>query len=316
LDLKTDQGREDFRRLARGSDVLIANWRPGMGARLGLADDQLAADNPRLIRLYVTGFGPTGPYADHATFDSVIQARSGLAWIEGGADGPRLVGGFLVDKLTASFTAQSALAALYERERTGRGTAIDMAMLDTLAYFDFPELFARRTFLDHQPADPRNQLVAANRPVRAKDGWVQCSAVTAEQIRNTMAAVDRPDEAADILNQPDGTAVGDALREHVGRAVADMTVAEAVGRLVAADVPAAPCVDPDGHLADEQVAISRLYEVDADPELGPVRTVRHPARSADWGRLSSPLRPWAVDSGRAAVLGPAPTDPGSTGEAG
>lgn len=304
LDLKTPEGIAEFRRLAAESDVLLANWRPGMGARLGLGDEVLAADNPRLVRVYVSGYGPTGPYAGHATFDSVIQGRSGLAWIEGGQAGPRLVGGFLVDKLTASFAAQSALAALYQRERTGLGCSIDVAMFDTMAYFNFPELFARRTFLDHLPADPRNTLVAANRPVRARDGWVQVSAVTGAQIRATMTAVDHPEWAEAILGASDGTAIGESLREHLERALVDMTVAEAMVRFEAADVPAGPCVDPDAHLVDPQVEHSAIYDTVVDPELGGVRRARHPARSPGWGRLVSPARPWALDAPETPARGP------------
>ena len=304
LDLKTADGITEFRRLATQSDVLLANWRPGMGTRLGLGDEVLAADNPRLIRVYVSGYGPTGPYAAHATFDSVIQGRSGLAWIEGGTAGPRLVGGFLVDKLTASFAAQSALAALFQREHTGQGCAIDVAMFDTMAYFNFPELFARRTFLDHLPVDPRNTLVAANRPVRARDGWVQVSAVTGAQIRATMAAVDHPEWAEAILGASDGTAIGESLRQHLERALVDMTVADAMVRFEAADVPAGPCVDPDTHLADPQAEHSAIYDTVTDAELGPVRRARHPARSPAWGRLVSPSRPWTLDAEQPSASGP------------
>ena len=287
LDLKSEDGVAGFRRLLAKSDVLVANWRRGVSDRLGLSDQSMAADNPRLIRIYVSGYGPSGPYADLAAFDYIIQARGGHAAMEGDADEPRLTAGFLVDKITAAFAAQSVLAALYERERTGTGCAVDLAMFDALAYFDFPDLYARRTFVDHQPIEPRNPQVAANRPVKAKDGYVEVAAVTASQIRNAMTALGHPEWAEMILAEPDGTSLSRAVIAHLDRALATMTMADALARFAELDVPAAPCVQPDDYLADPQVAHSEIYEIADDTILGRVRRVRHPARSVKWGRLSA-----------------------------
>jgi crotonobetainyl-CoA:carnitine CoA-transferase CaiB-like acyl-CoA transferase len=287
LDLKTEDGVDRFRVLLARSDVLVANWRRGVGDRLGLSDDSMAAADPRLIRIYVSGYGPSGPYADLPAFDYIIQARGGHAAMEGDPDQPRLTAGFLVDKVTASFVAQSALAALYQRERTGVGAAIDLAMFDALAYFDFPDLYARRTFVDHQPAEPRNPQVMANRPVRAKDGFLQVAAVTSTQIRNAMAAVGHEEWAKEILANPDGGALSRSVIAHLEQGLAAMTMSDALDRFAELDVPAAPCVQPDEHLADPQAAHSQIYEITTEAPLGRVRRVRHPARSASWGRLAA-----------------------------
>src|SRR5438874_2445718 len=78
LDLKDPAGQVELRALLRTADLLVCNWRPAVAARLGLVDEELAAENPRLIRIYVSGYGPDGPLADTPTYDSVIQARVGL----------------------------------------------------------------------------------------------------------------------------------------------------------------------------------------------------------------------------------------------
>ena len=302
LDLKDPEGLATLRRLLDRADVLLANWRPKVAGRLGLADHLLAQANPRLVRVYISGYGPSGPYADQATFDSNIQARSGLAWLEGGDGAPRLVAGYLVDKMTGVFAVQAALAALYERERTGEGRAVDVPMLDTVAYFNYPDLYAKRTLVDHQPDDPRNLLVSGNRPVPARDGWVQVSAVTGDQIRAAVTALGHPEWGEVILSQADGPAVGTALRDLVGQALATMTVAEAMARFDAHDVPAAPCDDPDQHLADPQVVHAGIYRVAEDPVLGRVRSVRHPARSPGWGRLEASGAVPGLDADHQAVV--------------
>ena len=112
LDLKQAIDRDRLCELLRNSDVVLSNWRPAVAERLGLGDDVLAALNPRLIRVYVSGYGSSGPDRDKPSYDSVVQARSGLTWAQGGDDRPTLAVGYLVDKTTAMMTAQATIAAL------------------------------------------------------------------------------------------------------------------------------------------------------------------------------------------------------------
>jgi crotonobetainyl-CoA:carnitine CoA-transferase CaiB-like acyl-CoA transferase len=89
------------------ADVLVCNWRPAVAARLGLVDEELALESPRLIRVYVSGWGPDGPLADRPAFDSVVQARVGLTDTQGDGTMPALVNTLVVDKLTAVMVAQA-----------------------------------------------------------------------------------------------------------------------------------------------------------------------------------------------------------------
>ncbi|MDA1016417.1 MAG: CoA transferase [Planctomycetota bacterium] len=132
LDLKVDSDRETFLRLARQADVLVENFRPGVMESLGFGPDQLREINPRLVFASASGFGQTGPYRNRPAYDVIIQAMSGLMSITGhSADQPARVGASISDIVTGMFTAIGILAALRQRDQTGRGSTLDIAMLDS-----------------------------------------------------------------------------------------------------------------------------------------------------------------------------------------
>ena len=132
-DFSTERGREIVRRLAARSDVLIENFKVGGLKKFGLDCESLRGLNPRLIYCSVTGFGQTGPYAERAGYDFLIQGMSGYMDITGDPDGPPQKVGVAVSDLFAGLHGVIAIeAALIERERTGLGQQIDLALLDTM----------------------------------------------------------------------------------------------------------------------------------------------------------------------------------------
>ena len=136
VDLSTPDGVEIVRELATKVDVLVENYRPGVLARLGLATDDLLAANPRLIVASISGYGQTGPWANRRAYAPVIEAETGIVASQGDARG----GDYAkdphshADVYTAIETASAILAALYQRERTGRGQAVDVTMAETMLY--------------------------------------------------------------------------------------------------------------------------------------------------------------------------------------
>jgi crotonobetainyl-CoA:carnitine CoA-transferase CaiB-like acyl-CoA transferase len=135
VDFTQSQGQETVRQLVAGADVLIENFKVGGLAAYGLDYASLAAINPRLIYCSITGFGQDGPYAARAGYDFMIQAVGGLMSVTGKADdeagaGPVKVGVAVTDILTGLYASNAVLAALAERERSGKGQHIDLALLD------------------------------------------------------------------------------------------------------------------------------------------------------------------------------------------
>ena len=140
LDFTTPKGLAVARALAEKSDILVENFKVGVLARHGLGYDDLRALNPRLIYCSITGFGQTGPYRDRAGYDYAIQAMGGLMSVTGQPDGapgggPMRVGVAVADLMAGMYAVSAVLAALYHRERSGRGEHIDLALLDVQAAF-------------------------------------------------------------------------------------------------------------------------------------------------------------------------------------
>ena len=133
LNLKAPEGREIFRKLVRGADVVVENFRPGVMERLGLSYDSLRADQPRLIYCAISGFGQTGPDAEKPAYDQIIQGLSGIMAINGDERLNPLRCGFPVCDTVGGLNAAFAImAALYARERTGEGQFIDVALVDSI----------------------------------------------------------------------------------------------------------------------------------------------------------------------------------------
>lgn len=132
LNLKTDAGKEVFKKLVTKSDVVVQNFKTGTLDKLGLGYETMKEINPKVILASITGFGNTGPYKDQAGYDYIIQAMSGLMSITGDpASGPQKVGVAISDILTGLYTAIGILAALNERRESGQGQEIDISLFDS-----------------------------------------------------------------------------------------------------------------------------------------------------------------------------------------
>lgn len=131
LDLKSPEGKDLLRRLAKTADVLIENFRPGTMERLGLGEKELRADNPRLIYASLSGFGADGPMRDWPGYDVIVQAWGGLMSITGMPDGePVKVGVAIIDVVAGLMLGKSIVAALFAREKLGVGQKIDTSLLE------------------------------------------------------------------------------------------------------------------------------------------------------------------------------------------
>jgi crotonobetainyl-CoA:carnitine CoA-transferase CaiB-like acyl-CoA transferase len=174
LDLKSPQAIGVLHALLARADVLVENFRPGVMARLGLADDDLAARFPSLVRVSITGFGPDGPRGQDKAYDAVIQALGGLACAQRdpASGAPVILASTVSDKVTALTAAQAITAALFARARDGgRGRRVEVAMLDATVAFQWPDAMYNHVWVDNAPpAFP--EFGATQRPWRTADGWV------------------------------------------------------------------------------------------------------------------------------------------------
>ena len=178
LDLKSPTDREVFARLLIRADVLVENYRPGVMARLGYGWVALHARLPRLIYAAVSGFGQTGPDAAKPAYDVVVQARGGVMSITGETGGPPVrVGASIGDIVAGMYLAQGVLAALYQRERTGEGAFVDVAMLDAqLAIQEHAVAIASATGVAPGPTGARHPTITPFATYRAADGFVVIAA--------------------------------------------------------------------------------------------------------------------------------------------
>jgi len=133
LDMKSEEGKEIFRRLLKDADVVCENYKLGVLEKLGFSYETMKAINPRIIYGNITGFGLSGPLADRPAYDIVAQAMSGMMDVTGFADGPATkIGPAVADSYTGTFLCLGIMMALYQRERTGEGCHVDVAMMDAL----------------------------------------------------------------------------------------------------------------------------------------------------------------------------------------
>ena len=172
-DLKTPEGVEIVRRLARTADVFVQNYRPGVAARLGVGYEDLAAVNPRLVYCTISGFGSSGPYATRGGYDLIAQGMSGIISVTGDEEGALAKAGVPLSDLAAGlFGAYGILAALEYRERTGEGQHVDTSLLEAalgLTVWESTEYWA--TGKAPRPLGSAHRLSAPYQALRASDGW-------------------------------------------------------------------------------------------------------------------------------------------------
>jgi crotonobetainyl-CoA:carnitine CoA-transferase CaiB-like acyl-CoA transferase len=198
LNLRHPEGVRLFKDLCRAADVVVENYAPGVLDQMGMGYSTLRTSNPRLILCSISGFGQTGPLREWRAYDPVIQAMSGISSVTGYPDRPPVRCGAAVSDTTAPlFAVIGILAALRQREQSGRGEWIDIAMLDT-SLFLLPEVWEyfigglepQRRGNDHAGGSPFNMYAA-------RDGYITVAVVTNKDWQNLPAAIGREDLRSD-----------------------------------------------------------------------------------------------------------------------
>jgi len=291
LDVKQPAALAALERLVAGADVFVQNSRPGAADRMGVGEQALREVNPRLVYVSISGFGETGPFAHKRVYDPIIQGMSGLVDIQGGVTGPpRLIRVIVPDKVTALTAAQAITAALFARERSGRGQHLRVSMLDAVIAFMWPEGMAYHTFVGEGRPQPkpvdRRDLVFETR-----DGHMVVSTVALREFQGFARAAGRPEWLADPRFQDAAGLVANARErlELMAEVLLTRTTAEWLAALDAEDVPCGPVLTRDRLHTHPQVRANAIVVEDEHPVAGRLRQAR-PAERFD-GTPSAISRP-------------------------
>ncbi|MFN3954369.1 MAG: CaiB/BaiF CoA transferase family protein [Pararhodobacter sp.] len=279
-DLKNPADLALVRRLALEADVLVENFRPGVMDKLGLGAADLRHANPRLIYASVSGFGQTGPNAARPAYDIIVQAMSGLMAMTGEADGaPVMAGEALGDVAGGLFVAWGIMAALYERERSGMGQQVDVALFDALLSM-MPTAAARVLLAGQRPqrSGNRHALSAPFGVYPAQEGHFAVAVLNDRLFQGFCLAIERP-ELAD-----DPRLASDALRRRhepllaqaIARWAGGLHATEAVARLAKAGIPASVLADARDAWHSDQAQARALTSTVHHPRLGALHLPEQP----------------------------------------
>ncbi len=244
LDLKSEQGKEAVHRLAKTADVIIENFRPGVPDKLGIGYDAMKAINPSVIYCSITGFGGTGTLKNWAAYDHIVQAMSGIMWLNGEPDqGPLKVGLPFADTFSGYVAAFAIMTALFQRERTGHGQFIDIGMLDATLML-LSQGIATYQMSGAPPIRTGNRgyrLVATSDTYPTKDGFLSIGANHQHQFVDMCIALGWRDILEDprFTDHAARTKHNDELRTVLEHHFSEQLAEELEQKLAQAKVPAA-----------------------------------------------------------------------------
>ncbi len=288
LDLKQQQGRDALHRLLATADVFIANVRPAALERLGLGAAALSSRYPRLVLCNLMGFGRAGRYRDRPAYDTIIQGLSGVTDTNRRVLGePRFVPMVFADHIVGLIATQCIIAALFQRDRTGAGQAIEVPMFENVAAFVLAEHMGDLTFVPPRgPSGDARVLDPLGKPVATQDGYICVSANTDAQAFALFAAIGRPE----LKDDPRFSSVKARLAnvrayfEVRAEGLRSRTTADWLDILAKADVPAGRVHTLESLTADEHLADVGFFRSVEHPVEGEMLDLAFPNRFSAGGR--------------------------------
>lgn len=282
LDLKSDPDRKIFEALLAGADLLVENYRPGVMEKLGYGWETLHQQYPRLIYAAASGFGHSGPLKDRAAYDMVVQAMGGIMSVTGHEGAPPTRVGSSIGDITAGlFAATGINAALYEREKTGRGQKIDVAMLDCQVAI-LENAIARyfASGVSPGPLGARHPSITPFAAFHAKDGYLVIAAgndALFARLCRTLGLAGLENDPR-FLSNADRTENAEPLAKLIEEALASREVTEWLALLEEAGIPAGPINDVEAVVNHPQIAARNMIVSAEDPEVGAVKMPGNPVK--------------------------------------
>jgi crotonobetainyl-CoA:carnitine CoA-transferase CaiB-like acyl-CoA transferase len=282
LDYKGARGREIFSKLVVATDVLVENYRPTVMDRAGLGWETLRAANPRLIYAQLSGFGSDGPYREKGGFDLIAQGMGGIMHVTGEPDGPPTsVGLPICDLGTGMWGAQGVLAALYERERTGRGQKIECSLLETAVGFSsWTSAGWLADRVEPVRMGSRHRQNAPYQRFETQDGYMMIGAAGQSIWERCARALGHPEWLEDprFAKAVERRKHRFALEKEITAVLATAPTAHWITVLDEAGVPCGPVYSYEQLFADPQVVHREMVVHADDAELGRVPHIRTPIR--------------------------------------
>ena len=296
VDLKSPEGAGVLKRLIPGMDALVHNMRVSAIERLGFGYKAVAALKPDIVYCAATGFGQDGPDRDKPAFDDVIQAACGLASLNSlGRDAPDYIASLIADKTTGMAVVNAVLAALFSRERNGKGQYVEVPMFETMVAFTLAEHLGGLTF-DPSPsgAGYARLLAGGRRPAPTLDGHIAMLPYTGDHWAAFFKAAGRPDlaEKYGVADRQARNANIVALYKDMAEMTRQRTTAEWMRICGSLDIPATPIFALDALPDHPHLKAVGLFQSAQHPSEGAIRYVKPPTRFAATPaqiRLGAPL---------------------------
>lgn len=285
LDLKHPQAGQIIHRLLEGADLFVQNLAPGATERLGFGAEALAARYPRLIVCSISGYGASGPYRDKKAYDLLVQGETGLISVTGTPETPVKVGISAADISAGMYAYTGMLTALYQRERTGKGTALEVSLFEALGeWMSYPAYFAAYGGAPPPRTGAEHATIAPYGPFHAGDGKLATLGVQNERewLRFCEVVLEQPQLAADPRFDRNSRRVANRAELH---AIIDLvfnrlTVAEVIARLEKAQIANARINTMQEFWEHPQLeARQRWREVDSP--AGPIKALLPPVTIHD-----------------------------------
>jgi crotonobetainyl-CoA:carnitine CoA-transferase CaiB-like acyl-CoA transferase len=291
LDLKSARGAEALGRLLASADVFIENVKPGSLEKLGFGREAVHALNPRLVHCTISGYGQTGPRRHLTGYDPIVQAESGFMDVTGMADGPPVrTGVAITDYLAGLYAFGGILLALRNRERTGVGEHVDIALFDAiLSTLSMPAGILQATGRTPHRMGNDHSSIAPYESLRARDGMVMIAAANPRLWKQLCVAVGvaRLVDDPRFLTNTDRVKNRPALKAELEQAFSAYTVDELVDALQRASVPCGRVRDVAEALADPQVEARQMLLDFHEPGMQGLRVLGNPIKlSGDGARPS------------------------------
>jgi len=270
LDPASPRGREIVRKLVATADVVVANLPPDVLRHLALDLESLRRVKPDIILTTVTAFGAGGPWSHKHGFDGIGQAMSGSAYLTGTPEQPLRAAVAWVDCGTASVSALGTLAALMQRQKTGRGQKVEAALLRTAVAFNNPTLVEQQVIkADRIATVNRGQTSAPSDLFRTKDGWIIAYAIGGPMYKRWAQLMGEPHWLTDPRFKDDLARGdhGEVISERMSRWTAERTTEQALAELEKVQIPAGPLYSPQQALEDAHIRAAGLLSDTEYPGL-------------------------------------------------